>query len=185
MEKVILKTKRLVLRDFETEDFSDVFVYASDPLVCRFLPWGPVDDVNNSKQFIDKCLRERAEEPRKFYEFAIEYEKKVIGAVSLRNISFEHKRCEIGYLLNKDFWRKGIMTEASDKVMEFAFNELKVHRLFAVYDPENIASASTLAGLGFIKEAHFRKSVFIKGSYRDRILCAILEDDYATRKNLN
>lgn len=69
----------------------------------------------------------------------------------------EHYRGEIGYLLHPDHWRKGIMKEAINAVVDYGFIVLGLHSIEALLNPENIASSSVLKSTGFIKRRSYKR----------------------------
>jgi ribosomal-protein-alanine N-acetyltransferase len=67
-------------------------------------------------------------------------------------------------MLHPSHWRKGIMKEALDILVPFAFNEIKLHSIEAHINPGNIASANILTSAGFIREAYFKEDYFLRES---------------------
>ena len=82
---------------------------------------------------------------------------KVIGNVYFGKRDFEAK--EIGYIVNRDYQRKGYALEAINAVIDMAFSK-RIHRVFAECDPRNECSWRLLEKAGLVREAHFRKNVF-------------------------
>jgi ribosomal-protein-alanine N-acetyltransferase len=87
---------------------------------------------------------------------------------------------ELGYELHPDHWRKGLMTEALQAVLEFGFHggaTPVVHRMEALVDSRNTASIRLLEKLGFQMEGVRRHFGFWKGFYVDVLLFAMLNTD--------
>ena len=82
----------------------------------------------------------------------------------------ENYRTETGYILHPDYHRKGIISEAFDTVIDYAFNVLKFHSLEAVIDPDNIASEQLLIKHKFVKEGHFKENGFFEGRFLDAVI---------------
>lgn len=97
---------------------------------------------------------------------------KVIETERLILRNFEAK--EIGYIINKDYQRKGYATEAIKAVLQYGF-EHNVHRVFAECSPKNICSWKLLESLNFIREAHLRQNVYFKKDNEDN---PIWQDTY-------
>ena len=76
------------------------------------------------------------------------------------------------------YWGRGYMTEAGRAILDVAFREIDLHRVWATCDPRNRASYRVMEKLGMRREAHFRKGVMEKGEWRDSYLYAILAEEW-------
>jgi ribosomal-protein-alanine N-acetyltransferase len=85
-------------------------------------------------------------------------------------------------VLNRKFWRQGYATEVAQALLKFGFNQLKLHRIFATCDPENIASAHVMEKIGMQQEGHIREHKLAKGKWRDSLLYAILDHEWMKQK---
>ncbi len=100
---------------------------------------------------------------------------RLIGTICYWHFQKEHYRAEIGYALHTDFWRKGIMKEAILKVLDYGFNNLKLHSIEAHIDPANNGSAAILESTGFVKEAYFKESFYFRGQFLDTAIYSKLQ----------
>jgi RimJ/RimL family protein N-acetyltransferase len=175
----VIQTKRLMLRDFEKEDWRAVQDYASDPEVVRYMDFGPNTE-QESKDFVQRHLAQQKEQPRNNFTLAIVLKAKnvLIGGCGIYVSNPNNREGYIGYVLNRNFWRRGYATETAQGLTEFGFNQLKLHRIFATCDAENLASAHVLKKIGMQQEAHFRENGWVKGKWRDSLLYAILDHDW-------
>lgn len=171
-----IQTERLLLREFELRDEEDVHMYGSDPEVCRFTAWGP-NSVEDTRTVIAQRRAAQLTWPRNRVELALEHvgDGRVIGSIMLDVVSRENRAAELGYAMNREFWNGGYATEAAAAVVDRAFSQLKLHRVFATCDARNLASVRVLEKLGFRREGHFRLDVLQKGEWRDSFLYALLE----------
>lgn len=169
-------TKRLMLRDFKKEDWKAVHDYASDPEVVRYVDFGPNTE-KESKDFIQRALSHKKEKPRNNFSLAIVLKAKnlLIGGCGIYVSNPGSREGYIGYVLNRNFWEQGYATEAAQALVEFGFDELELHRIFATCDAENVASAHVLGKIGMQLEGHFRENGWVKGKWRDSLLYAILD----------
>jgi RimJ/RimL family protein N-acetyltransferase len=85
---------------------------------------------------------------------------------------------DIGYVLASDAWGRGYATEATRALLDFGFQGLALHRIWATCDVENRASARVLEKIGMEQEGHLRQNVRRKGEWRDSYLYAILEPEW-------
>jgi RimJ/RimL family protein N-acetyltransferase len=177
MEVII--TKRLMLRDFEKGDWKLVQDYASDPEVVRYVDFGPNSE-EESRIFTQKALDQQSEQSRKNFTLAIVLKAKnvLIGGCGIYVSNSDNIEGYIGYVLNRNFWGQGYATEAARALLEFGFNRLKLHRIFATCDVENVASAHVLEKIGMRREGHFHENGWVKGKWHDSLLYAILDHEW-------
>jgi RimJ/RimL family protein N-acetyltransferase len=178
-----LKTDRLLLRDLTEGDWVGVHEYSSDPEVCQFMVWGP-NSARETKEFVKRAIRAAKERPRFAYDFAITQQNsdQVIGAVSLILVGFPPNQAMVGYVLARQHWGKGIMSEAVQAVIGFGFDTLKLHRISASCDPKNVASFRVMEKCGMRREAYFVEDKFVKGKWRDTLYYSILAREWRDRK---
>ena len=109
---------------------------------------------------------------------ALKSNNKLIGTCTIFKISQQNKIGEAGYILNRAYWGKGLMTEAMNTVLDYAFNKLDFHRIEADTDPKNIASLALLEKLGFQREGYFRERWFVHGTWHDSVMLGLLRKEY-------
>jgi ribosomal-protein-alanine N-acetyltransferase len=176
-----LRTERLVLRDFVGEDWSQVHEYGSDPEVVRFMPWGPNSETA-THEFIERALAAQREDPRTKFELAVTLadDGRLIGGCGVRVSAPADRGADMGYCLRRECWGRGYGTETAGALVRFGFEQLKLHRIIATCDVENVASARVLEKTGMRREAHFRSDSEIRGEWRDSYLYAILEHEWTS-----
>ncbi len=109
-------------------------------------------------------------------------ESAVIGYANLSNIiRGAFHACYLGYGIARQHEGKGFMSESLRMVIQFAFNQLALHRIMANYLPENEKSGRLLARLGFIQEGYARDYLFIGGKWRDHILTSLTNPHWLGR----
>lgn len=142
-----LMTERLILRPFEFEDLNDVQEYASDIDVCKYMLFGP-NTLEETNQFLGHLIHVAYKKtPITNLEYAIEFNHKVIGAVSM-HVDLEKNNAEIGWILNKKYHRLGIMTEAIIKLIDYGTSIFNISNLVAHSDLDNIASIRLMEKIG-------------------------------------
>ena len=100
---------------------------------------------------------------------------KMIGNIGYWRIQKEHYRAEVGYILHPDHWQKGIMKEALNAVIEYAFTKTDLHSIEANINPDNIASGTLLESCGFIKEAYHKENYYYNGVFYDSVIYSRLK----------
>lgn len=144
-----LETSRILIRKIQKSDAKAMYTnWASDPEVTKYLNWKTHENLNTTKEVIYSWLKQYDNDY--FFQWGIEYKenKELIGTISL--FDFRNNSLEIGYCLAKKYWNQGIMSEVCNKVIDFAFNDVKVDFLRAKHIEENIASRRVLEKCGFI-----------------------------------
>jgi ribosomal-protein-alanine N-acetyltransferase len=179
---------RVVVRDFRLDDLDAMHAYLSDDEVFRHVSWAPptLDETANSVREVIVAART---EPRNDYELAVTLRDtgEVVGQVTLQTDRYiprlRQRTSELGYMLRRDCWGAGIATEAARLLLDFAFAEVGLHRVFAVVGERNPASIRVLEKLGFRREARHVKDVFIRGEWLTSLIYAVLEDEWSVRSS--
>jgi ribosomal-protein-alanine N-acetyltransferase len=99
----------------------------------------------------------------------------VIGDCAFTNIvRGPFQACHLGYKLDREFVGRGLMREALEAAIGYAFGALKLHRIMANYQPTNERSGRVLRRLGFTIEGYARDYLFLSGAWRDHILTSLV-----------
>jgi RimJ/RimL family protein N-acetyltransferase len=174
-----IRTERLLLREFHADDFDAVHAYGSDPEVARYMEWGP-NTPDDTRAFLDRAMTSLSAWPRFDFGLVIEHlaEGMPIGSIDLRLRDAANRTAEIGYCLNSDYWRQGIVHEASRALLDVAFKTLGLHRVIATCDVRNTGSYGVMEKLGLRREGLLRQDRQIKGAWRDTYLYAVLAQEW-------
>ena len=174
----VLETERLVLRKFNNNDADDLYEYCKDPEVTKYLIFETYENIETAQDRIDFLQAKYAQEKMLCWAIVEKYSKKVIGSIDLCNICDKDKKAEAGYVLNREYWNRGYMTECLKRVLDYAFNELGLVRVYAKCIISNIASETVMKKTGMSFEGVEKKSVYIKGKYYDVKQYAITDEEY-------
>ncbi len=156
-----LITKRLILRKPGKKDIRDLIEGLNNLNVSKYLSKVPYPyKKKDSEWWINDCKKQFAKKQKRNYPFHVELksEKKLIGAVGLHEIDHFNKSVEIGYWVNEKYQRQGVVKEALIKLIDFAFNKIKLNRLVIKAYPKNKASNNVAKKLNFKFEGTERKS---------------------------
>lgn len=170
----ILETERLVLREITDNDVHDVFVIRSSPEMMRFLDRPLAKELNDAQNLIDTIKNLLSKNDGITWAVTLKGENKVIGSFGFWRIDKANYRAEIGYLLHKDYWGKGLMQEAMNIGINYAFNTLGVHSIEANINPKNVASIKTAERNGFAREAYFKENYYYNGKFLDSAIYSLL-----------
>jgi RimJ/RimL family protein N-acetyltransferase len=174
-----IHTQRLVLRDFRLDDEAAVHAYGSDPEVVRYTLWGPNTEAE-TREFLGKSVEGQRAQPREEYGLAIclAQDDRPIGSIGLHPRDLPNLTMEIGYCLHRAFWGQGVVVEAVRAVLDAAFGELGLHRVFATCDVRNVGSWRVMEKLGMRREACLLQDRQVRGEWRDTFLYAILAQEW-------
>jgi len=169
-----LTTERLRIRQLVADDANEIFKLRSDDRVNRFIGRSKCKSIEEAGAFINKINRSISNNESVYWGLALKENNKLVGTICLWNMQPENYRSEIGYELHPDYWGKGIMREAMAKVISYAFETLKLHTIEADTVPDNLQSVLVLEKNGFIKEGHFRESLYSNGMFIDKVVYTLL-----------
>ena len=172
----MLESERLILREFIDNDFEAVHAYATDLEVLRYMEWGPNSE-GETREFLARSQSHASAEPRTGYELAV-VEKATDGLLGGIGLHADGTQAMLGYCFARHAWGKGYATEAARLLVDFGFDSLGIHRVWARCDSENGTSLRVLEKLGMRREGYFKHDCQIRGEWRNTALFAILEDEW-------
>jgi [ribosomal protein S5]-alanine N-acetyltransferase len=181
--QMILTTKRLVLREFEKEDWQAVLAYQSNPLYLRYYPWTHRTE-QDAQAMVQQFLAQREEAPRMKFQLAITLapEGQLIGNAGIRMKTLDDREADIGYELDPLYWGYGYATEVANRLLIYGFRELGLHRISAWCIAENTASAHVLEKVGMQQEGRLRENRWMKDRWWDTLLYGILEHEWQIQR---
>jgi len=179
-----IETPGLILRTLNEKDVPGLLDFFERNSKF-FKPWIPEYEKNYYtcdyqilKLEYEKKLKEEGIEFR-FYIFDKNIPERIIGNVSVSNIiRGVLQSAFLGYSVDEKENKKGIATDAIKRIIEFTFDELKLHRLEANVIPANTASIRVLEKLNFIKEGYSEKYLKINGRWQDHLRYALVNKNY-------
>jgi len=178
-----LKTKRLLLRPITLKDATSIIENINNINISKWLLVVPYPYKKKDALFWIKSSQKKAKEkPKKDYPFGIELKetRKIIGGIGLHKVDKYHGKADLGYWLGQKYWRKGYGSEALEKLIDLAFNKLKLRKLEAGVFAGNPSSGKLLEKYGFKQEGYKRKTLRCKadGKIKDEYLYGLLKEEY-------
>lgn len=174
---MIIRTERLVLRDFVASDWPAVLAYQRDPLYLRFYPWTERSEAD-AQEFVQQFIDQQSEQPRTKFQLAITLDDELIGNIGVRRSAPESQIGDMGYELAPAHWGRGNATEAGHAMIRFGFEECGLHRIGAHCVAENVASARVLEKLGMRLEGRLREHEYFKDRRWDTLLFGLLRSEW-------
>jgi ribosomal-protein-alanine N-acetyltransferase len=149
------ETPRLRLRCIMPTDEAAVFKILSDPEVQRYSGRSPIQTKAEAQTWIENIAKAWTEKEGIRWALELKTHNSYIGSIGFWKIYRQHARAEIGYELDRAFWKQGLMIEATEAILEYGFQKLGLHSVEANVTPENNASVALLKNAGFIQEGYF------------------------------
>lgn len=176
---MIFQTKRTILRQIEASDQAGIFEYCGNPNVARFTTWEQHRTHADSQVLIERALKNY--ERGLLDPLAITLKSmgnKIVGTAGCAVISQTTKTAEIAYALAESLWGQGLITEACEGLVVYAFKTLGMNRVQARCLPMNIGSARVMEKLGMKFEGRLRESMLVKGELQDIDVWSILKSEW-------
>ncbi len=143
-----LQTERLLLRQFVDRDVENVFKALSDPDVIRYygVSYETLEATKEQMRFFANLEENRA---GIWWAVCSADNKVFFGAGGINDLKKEHRKAEIGFWLLKDYWGRGIMTEAIPLILNYGFDKLGLHRIEGIVESENVVCKKAVEKLNF------------------------------------
>ena len=176
-----LETERLFIRPIKSEDLDDFLEYRSDPKVCEFQGFQPMD-AEKAKNFIKSTENSEFGIAGEWIQLVVQLkeEKKLIGDIGLKPESYETRVVEFGITFSAKYQKKGLAKEALTGVFDLLFERAGIHRIIGITDVKNENCIKLLESLKFRREGEFKQSFWDHGKnkWRDEFIYAILEEEW-------
>ncbi len=173
-----IETERLILRQMSLVDAEDMYAYAKDPEVTRYLTWEPHTSLFYTREYLEYLESRYA--IGDFFDWAV-IEKtsgRMVGTCGFTRFRYEDDCGEIGYVLNPDVWGRGYAPEALRALLSFGFDTLLLERIEAKFMEGNVRSLRVMEKLGMRLEGYHRNGMRIKGKLSTVGVCAILRGEH-------
>lgn len=170
---VFLEGDRVTLRPIEEEDLEFLQTQVNDPRVWR--PIGRSRPINSEQE---RDFFENVVCSDDTVDLLIVADSTPVGTVGLFELDWETQAAEIGYWLAPEHHEQGYGTEATERVVQYAFDQLGLHRIAARVSEFNEPSRRLLESVGFTQEGVHRDDEFVDGEYHDVCWYGLLADEW-------
>ena len=153
----ILITEQLKLRCLAITDEQEIFALRTDPEINKYLNRPSSHSLDDARNFINKVNENIDKNDSLYWAITLTGSDILIGTICLFGFIYESAECEIGYELSPSFQGRGIMTEAAEKVVDYAFHTLKVQKMEACLHRDNQPSIKLLEKLEFIRSKSYEE----------------------------
>lgn len=172
-----IKTDRLILRRFELSDASDVQRMAGDKDVAfntLNMPYPYLDGM--AEEWILSLENGFKDQKSIVYAICLKSTGILIGAIGL-TLNLKYRMAELGYWVGREYWNNGYCTEAVRALITFAFENYKLHKIYANYFSNNPASGRVMIKAGLQYEGTLKSHMWHHGEYKDLIFYSIFNPD--------
>ena len=161
-----LHSERLDLVKISPEHAADMYEYASDPDVTKYLTWSCHSSLKETERYIKLLQKKYAAGVFNDWGLVLRENGRFIGTCGYTSFDYENKGAEIGYVVSKAFWGRGLAAEAAKLVIEFARDNFGITSVCAKCIQGNDSSMRVMQKLGMSLEGVYKNSMFIKGEYK-------------------
>lgn len=133
------------IRKLTMGDVNTMFSYSSTDENTHYMLTSPFLTIDDTQEFLSKCIAEYESEHPRYLSFAVVYNSVHVGEVFA---SISEKEADIGWIIDKDYWGKGIATSGAKMFIEYLKREYGVDYFVAYCDARNIASKRVMEKIG-------------------------------------
>ena len=152
----MLETPRLILRRATLADAEPMFRnWASDPEVTKYLTWAPHKTVQATHSIVESWVKQYENDDYYHWMIVLKETGEPIGSLLASTVG-RAQSAHIGYCIGKEWWHKGIVSEALQAVIQYLFQAVGYHRIEAMHDPNNPHSGAVMRKCGMHYEGTLR-----------------------------
>ena len=176
------QSARLTIRDQVWDDLDDYTRLVTDDKAMKYMGSIRCGSLNQARESLEFSIREAQSKSRTRFFFAtLETDsERYVGDVGFTGKSVTNTGGigHLGFFLLPEFWQKGYATESADRVIEFAFEQTRLHKIESGCLAENAASERVLQKCGMSKEGDLRMHSLHEGVWKDRVVYGLLRTDW-------
>lgn len=176
---ITLTTERLILRRFTIKDADNVYNnWASDSEISKYMRWEHHKNIGETESKIKDWLSRYKN--NNFYQWAITFKNsdEPIGAIGLFVVNESDMCGDFGYSISRNYWGKGVATEALKGVLKIAFEMVGFNRIESYHSVNNPASGKVMLKAGMKLEGLARQKYKSNVGFEDCNIYSILKEDY-------
>lgn len=167
----MLSSGDLLLRRCTPADVPALFAMRSDPAVMQYVA-RPLCQSEEDAVRIFQMMEGKIEQNTgiNWAVSSVDTPALFYGVIGIFRLDADNHRGELGYMLQKMYWGRGIISQLIPLVMDYGFEVLRLHTMEAVIDPHNHASRRVLEKNGFKQEAYFHENCYFEGRFLDSVV---------------
>lgn len=180
---MLLRTPRLLIRNFTATDLEAFLAYRNDPEIAKYQGWSLPYPREKAEELIREMQDPRTHKIGEWLQLALTLEstRELIGDTAFVILGDDARQASVGFTIASAHQKKGYGTEAMTALLDYLFADLGLHRVIADCDTENTGSWRTLEKLGFRREAHFVESLLVGEEYTSEFHYGLLQREWRAR----
>lgn len=181
MHPVQRSSPRLALRELDLDDVDAMFAIYGSPKATEHLSFEPRTR-HEVAQIVSRSIASAITDPRSEYALAV-VKRETDGLIGFGRLAMDphqQRGATFGFALRPDAWGVGFGVETVRLLLGLGFEELGLHRIWGARSPLNEASAKTMSAAGMVEEGTIREHVFKAGQWRDSVVHAMLDSEWAS-----
>ena len=174
-----IRTERLLIRPFQTEDIAAFVARRNDPEVAKYQDWALPFTQEQAEQIVGELVAMEGPEKGEWWMAIVADATtgQVLGDLAL-HLNDNGKTAEVGYTFDREHWGNGYAVESLTALVEYAFEELDVTRVFGMLHPDNPASAVLLERVGLLYEGRTKLSYWLGEENSDDLIYGMIRSDW-------
>ena len=172
------ETERMVMRTISLDDAPGLHRVFTDEITMAYWSDAPSTDLEETRRRVQADIDCEAKGQARFWSVRLRDTGETVGKCTLFHWDEQNRRAEIGYILRRDLWGQGMMSEACEGLLRHAFETLGLHRVEADADVDNAGSIALLEKLGFQREGLLRMAANQRGTLRDCVILSVLATEW-------
>lgn len=179
MQKLIINTERLQIRNLKKSDLDDFHFYRSNPEVTKYQGFDVLTK-EQAEEFIQKQIDKFFGNSGEWVQYGIENKAtgKIVGDCAIKLDQYDARIAEVGITISHAEQKKGFAKETMIGILNFLFSIKDFHRVSEIVDADNVASIELLKSIGFKQEGHFIENIFFKGKWGSEFQFALLKKEW-------
>ena len=164
----------VTIRKFERTDIPKKVEWINNPANNQFLHYDIPLEITKTQEWFDKNLGRTDR-----FDAVIEADGVPCGTIGLLSIDRKNSKAEYYIAMGEtELKGKGVSTQASKLILDYAFSELGLNRVYLFTETENIAAQKLFEKVGFVKEGRLKNDIVSHGRFVDRFAYGICNEDY-------
>jgi len=181
-----LQTNRLILRPWQENDAEALYKYARNPNIGPIAGWPPHTSIENSREIIKTVLS-----APETYAVVLKETNEAVGSIGLMTAKSEinsatmtDDECEIGYWIGEPYWGQGLIPEAVDELLRYAFENLQMSAVWCGYYDDNEKSRRAQEKCGFTySHTEYNKPVLLLNACRTEHFTKLTLQEWRNKTN--
>lgn len=181
----LLETERFMLREIVPADAEELYRIFSDEETMRYWSCRPYTSLEQAHRLIDRMSEAVRTESGIQWGITRRGDDRLIGKCGFNEWRKTHRRGDISYIIAREQWGRGVVSEALSAVLCYGFDHMDLHSVEAGVTPGNEGSTRLLQRLGFRLEGHLRESFLAEDVFVDSLIYSLLRRDWNAIRNGN